>query len=480
MKMISKNSRNRGKAIQARTATVVLTILSNLLTPVTQANVVGSDMQLFNPTTDGLDFVTVESSETLLPGYVNFGLFMNYAVNTLPYFEKTNENQNRSKFNDTILAADLNVGIGIAKNLSVGLSLPQVLTQSVSTEGYHGKFRDNGNTEIRLNTKLRLIGDQDGGIAIGGVANINRTKDNPYVGDPARPIFTAQLIGDKKVSSALTLGLNIGYRWRNPGEALPESAPIKPIENQVIASTAAAYHFVDYDTKIILEVYGSQPSSKTDTNTDRTASSSEALLGVKHDIDHNMAVHGGFGTELQHGLSSPDWRIYAGVNYMMGPNAEEQKRVTIDEKPPVKAANPFVGPPKAYERVIVHDILFEFDSAEKMVGPSKDTIAQLAKYLTLPPLYTKLVVTGHTDSIGPSEYNNNLSRNRAETIRKWLISHHNMDAGKIVAEGKGESEPVSSNANYQGRQLNRRVEFKIYRDQKVEKFDPKKIEVKKP
>ena len=80
-----------------------------LLTPVSFANVIGSDMQNFNATTSGLDFVTVESAATLEPGFVNFGLFMNYAVNTLPYFEKTETIQSRTKFNDTLLGADINV-----------------------------------------------------------------------------------------------------------------------------------------------------------------------------------------------------------------------------------------------------------------------------------------------------------------------------------------------------------------------------------
>jgi outer membrane protein OmpA-like peptidoglycan-associated protein len=462
------------------TSLVTVMSLSNSLTTVAFANVVGSDMQLFNPTTDGLDFVTVESSETLLPGYVNFGLFMNYAVNTLPYFEDVGQTQSKVSFNDKILAADLNVGVGIARNFSVGLSLPQILTQEVSTEGHNGRFRDNGNTEVRLNAKYRLIGDEDGGIALGGVVNFNRTKDNPYVGDKDRPIYTAQLIADKKITSVITLGINLGYRWRNPGEPLKDAAPIKPLQNQIIGSVAMAYLLPSIDSKIIWEIFGSKAANNIDGNSDRTASSSESLLGIKHDLNHSTAVHGGFGTELQNGTSTPDWRLYAGINYVFGPKPEDAKRVSGDGKPAEATKNPFAGPPKAYERVVVHDILFEFDSSDKMVGPSKETIAQLAKYLTLPPLYTKLVVTGHTDSIGPEDYNDKLSLDRATTIRNWLIDHHHMEAAKITAEGKGEREPVASNANFQGRQLNRRVEFKIYRDQKVEKFDPKKVPVTTP
>lgn len=438
--------------------------VSMFLTPVTNANVVGSDMQIFNPTTDGLDFITVESSETLLPGFVNFGFFMNYAVNTLPYFENDGQQQTKSQFNDKLLAADINVGVGVAKNLSVGLSLPQILTQSITTDGYSGRFRDNGNTEIRGNVKYRLLGDQDGGIAVGGVVNVNRTTDNPYVGDPARPIYTAQLIGDKKITRELTLGANIGYRWRSPGEALEGARPIKPLPNQFIESVAASYHIESIDSKVIAEIYASQAAATVDKNGDRTAASNEALLGLKHDVNTNLAIHGGIGTELQNGISTPDWRLYAGVNWSMGPKFSEPQRVTHDSDAPAPAEKPFSGPPKSYERVIVHDILFEFDSSDNMVGPSKDTLAQLANYLNQPPVFTKLMVIGHTDSIGSASYNEKLSQKRANTIKRWLVDHHHLDGSKIVAEGHGAKEPVSANSNYQGRQLNRRVEFRIYRD----------------
>ncbi|MCX6126768.1 MAG: OmpA family protein [Proteobacteria bacterium] len=197
-------------------------------------------------------------------------------------------------------------------------------------------------------------------------------------------------------------------------------------------------------------------------------------MGLKYDIDHNFAVHSGFGSEIQHGLSTPDWRVYAGLNYTMGPKPTDAKRISSDGRTAVVNPNPFLGPPKSYERVVVHDILFEFDSDERMIGPSKDTLAALSKYLNQAPGYSKLVVIGHTDSIGPTEYNDSLSKSRADTIKKWLVDHHKLDAQKIATEGRGEREPVSGNGNFQGRQLNRRVEFIIYRDRKVEKYDPGK------
>ena len=79
---------------------------------IASANVVGSDTQNFNPTTDGLDFVTVQSSETLEPGIFNLGLFINYAVNSLPNYEDVTT-QTRTNFHDTLWSSDFNLGVGV-------------------------------------------------------------------------------------------------------------------------------------------------------------------------------------------------------------------------------------------------------------------------------------------------------------------------------------------------------------------------------
>jgi outer membrane protein OmpA-like peptidoglycan-associated protein len=466
MKRQPKNLRSPVKPFRYVAALLAPAMVSGVLTPVSFANVIGSDMQNFNATTSGLDFVTVESAATLEPGFANFGLFMNYAVNTLPYFEKTDTIQSRTKFNDTILGADLNVGYGVTKRFDLGLSLPQVVSSTVKTSGWNGKFRDNGNTEIRTNAKYQLAGDEKGGTALQGVVNFNRTKDNPYVGESNSPIYSLVLISSKQITHEMGLGVNLGYRWRKAGAPLKDADPIKPLPNQFIWSGAMSYHIASIDSKIIAEVFGSNPVKKIDTNSDRTASSAETLLGIKHDIDTNLSIHGGIGTEIDAGLSSPDWRAYLGINWSTGPQFDKPARISVVE-PPVKAepvAKPFAIEPKPYENITVHDIMFEFASDHLIVGQSKQMLKELADHLNQPPKFTKLIIVGHTDSIGSAEYNETLSKRRADTIRNWLISEHKLDAAKISTEGHGEREPVAGNGNYQGRQMNRRVEFRIYRE----------------
>jgi outer membrane protein OmpA-like peptidoglycan-associated protein len=73
---------------------------------------------------------------------------------------------------------------------------------------------------------------------------------------------------------------------------------------------------------------------------------------------------------------------------------------------------------------------------------------------------TKLSVEGHTDSVGDANYNTQLSIQRANSVANYLQGT-GVVANRLQTLGMGESQPVSSNDNAQGRQENRRVELRV-------------------
>jgi outer membrane protein OmpA-like peptidoglycan-associated protein len=73
---------------------------------------------------------------------------------------------------------------------------------------------------------------------------------------------------------------------------------------------------------------------------------------------------------------------------------------------------------------------------------------------------TTLTVVGHTDSTGSTTYNQQLSERRALSVAQYLESQR-VDAMRLATAGKGESQPVASNASESGRQANRRVEIYV-------------------
>jgi outer membrane protein OmpA-like peptidoglycan-associated protein len=70
----------------------------------------------------------------------------------------------------------------------------------------------------------------------------------------------------------------------------------------------------------------------------------------------------------------------------------------------------------------------------------------------------KIVVEGHTDSVGSDSKNLDLSQKRADSVRTYLVSQ-GVKSDRIRAVGKGESVPVADNKSPEGRANNRRVEI---------------------
>ncbi len=438
------------------------------------ANVVGADTQNFNPTTNGLDFVTVHSSETLKPWVFNFGLFLNYAVNSLPNYEDKST-QTRTNFNDSLLSSDLNFGVGLMRNWDVGFSFPVLLSQSVDSDvaAFRGEFAETGLTEFRANTKFRFLGNDAQGMAVVASMNLNQIEDNPFSGSGAGPTYNLELVADTTLANLWALGANIGYRFRQAGDPIA-NVPVQPLGDQLIASAAASYLVPGLDVKVISEIFGSYPMEDTVFASDRDLSTLEFLLGAKWDVRSDVAVHGGFGTQVIHGTSSPDWRVYTGINWAIGPFFKQKPSAIyrIDEEI-VEAEmasyedfyeeDPFAysGAPAKRETFRGRDVLFEFNS-DRVAPEAMESIKQFVAYLMGPAGFKELVIEGHTDSIGSDVYNLDLSRRRAKAVGRIMVQM-GIPANRVKAVGYGESRPIADNGNYQGRAINRRVEFQVSR-----------------
>lgn len=70
-----------------------------------------------------------------------------------------------------------------------------------------------------------------------------------------------------------------------------------------------------------------------------------------------------------------------------------------------------------------------------------------------------MVIAGHTDSIGSDKYNLDLSRRRAESVKKFLLAEYEIAESRLIIKPYGESKPILTNATPEGRAKNRRVEF---------------------
>ncbi len=432
-------------------------LLSTFLTHAANANIVGSDTQNFNPTPSGLDYFTVRSSKVLAPGTFSLGLFLDAATNTLPYIKdpaydnSDAHNASRTKINDSVIGLDAHVAYGVINNLEIGLNLPQALSQQVKSQNYRGQYASTGNTDVRLSGKYRLLGDETYGVAVVTTVSMNRMKDNPYTGEKNKPLYALELVADKTIEKISVAG-NLGYRWRG-GEDL-NAAPVNAFGNQLIMSAAAGYRLDSISSQAIAEVYGSKFTAQANKFAGRNPTAAELLLGMKYFANEELTWNYGIGTELQHGIATADMRLFGGVTWTMGQGPRAITKVVSISRIPAR---------KADETVVVRDILFDFDSSHLARKGSTQALDDMAKRLTNSPNIKKIIVEGHTCTMGSDEYNADLSQKRAETIKKWLVDKYQINPEKIEAIGFGQSQPVASNKTATGRELNRRVEFKIYR-----------------
>ncbi len=102
-------------------------------------------------------------------------------------------------------------------------------------------------------------------------------------------------------------------------------------------------------------------------------------------------------------------------------------------------------------------LMFDFDS-DVVRGEARSNLDALAASLDKYD-NSNLLIVGHTDNVGTSSYNADLSERRAAAAASYLRSR---SVERVETRGRGETEPVATNDTDAGRKLNRRVEVAIY------------------
>jgi OOP family OmpA-OmpF porin len=109
-------------------------------------------------------------------------------------------------------------------------------------------------------------------------------------------------------------------------------------------------------------------------------------------------------------------------------------------------------------KIVIDNVYFDFDKA--VVKPMfKQVLSVVANELKSRPI-DMVKIIGHTDSVGPAAYNQKLSERRAAAVMNFL-ANQGVPSAKMMAEGRGESEPLADNSTASGRERNRRVEFEV-------------------
>ncbi|NQY67300.1 MAG: OmpA family protein [Flavobacteriales bacterium] len=110
------------------------------------------------------------------------------------------------------------------------------------------------------------------------------------------------------------------------------------------------------------------------------------------------------------------------------------------------------------QKVELNNIFFE-SGKEALKEESFPELDRIISVMNTNPTMT-IELIGHTDSIGSDVANQKLSEARCALVRNYIIEHE-IQTGRVIATGKGETEPITSNKTEAGRTRNRRVEFEV-------------------
>ena len=119
--------------------------------------------------------------------------------------------------------------------------------------------------------------------------------------------------------------------------------------------------------------------------------------------------------------------------------------------------NPLAEELEKTGRAKVYDLYFDFRS-DQLRPESKKVLDEIAQVMRDHPDW-KLSVEGNTDNIGGDDYNLDLSKRRAASVKAALVSQYDVADGRLSTTGFGRSHPVDTNDTIEGRARNRRVEL---------------------
>ena len=112
-------------------------------------------------------------------------------------------------------------------------------------------------------------------------------------------------------------------------------------------------------------------------------------------------------------------------------------------------------------KIVIRLKTMKFKTAHyELTSTSLDTLQKVKKMITAVPV-TKVMIEGHTDTVGSAPQNLELSQKRAEAVRKYLVSEKTLSENEVEAKGYGYDKPLRTNQTKEGRAANRRVDVVI-------------------
>lgn len=264
---------------------------------------------------------------------------------------------------------------------------------------------------------------------------------SPYV----TRIQAGSKLGSNFKSNIVGADLNLKFRpyWKNTNLVM-EGAAINRIAPYVTAGIGLVNFFPRGRNG---HHYAGYPDDYSYTALVAPALGAGLTFFTKYDVDFDLGFQKNMMmSDYLEGYEKGEfndsyWMAFLGISHTFGANQKRPKpRYEFSKEQPL----------------ILNGVTFKTGSAEltdEALIVLNDVIESLSYYTAV-----ELEIQGHTDNTGSEELNQELSKNRAESVKAYLVSK-GIAESRLTTAGFGPSRPVASNDTPDGRAQNRRIEF---------------------
>jgi MYXO-CTERM domain-containing protein len=204
----------------------------------------------------------------------------------------------------------------------------------------------------------------------------------------------------------------------------------------------------------------------------------ELLAGLRWTALGGVDLSAGGGPGLTDGYGTPSYRLFFSISLNPGalgyrPPSIPQPAILVEAPPRPARVIETAAEPVALSRTLelaridedhvelLAPVLFQKDS-DILIVQSRAVLDAAVALLREHPDLVMLRVEGHTDGRGDPRHNLDLSKRRAQAVRRYLVKK-GVASSRLEAEGYGSERPIAANDTAEGRARNRRVEMLILR-----------------
>ncbi len=258
------------------------------------------DFNLFKPATGEKNFVINHSSETLEAGKYQFDIFYSFGdeVSKAKIAGKT-----YSLVEDHLLT--LNLAYGIMNNLTIGASVPYVISQDTKVPAAILDFEDNGIGNLTIYGKYKFFGGKDQiGLAIVPFIGIDTGDENNFINADST-IIGLKLVVDKNWCNHTFLTFNIGISHQDTERI----GQIK-VSNAILFGLGFSQLLPNEKTLATIEITGRSDDGFFEGGKKVPI---EALASISHPVSNSAKWSFGIGTAINDGYCTPNFRMFTGL-----------------------------------------------------------------------------------------------------------------------------------------------------------------------